>query len=183
MIDFGNKASAFGAIFAGFGGQGVLFMGKVTAYVGLLLGKEVSWMPSYGPEMRGGTANCSVCVSDTPIGSPVVTEPDALVAMNMPSYEKFLRAVKPGGLLIYDKSMFTPANSRDDIRVFALPATTLASEEGLGGIANMILLGKMFKETGLAGARIIEQAIEKSVPSSKAGMVEHNLRALALGMN
>ena len=173
----------FGAIFAGFGGQGVLFMGKVTAYVGLLLGKEVSWMPSYGPEMRGGTANCSVCISDTPVGSPVVTEPDALIAMNLPSYEKFLHAVKPGGLLIYDDSMFKPPATREDIRAFALPATTLASEEGLGGVANMILLGKLFKETGLAAMEIIEQAIEKSVPKSKAGMVEHNLRALSLGMS
>ncbi|MCL2856613.1 MAG: 2-oxoacid:acceptor oxidoreductase family protein [Oscillospiraceae bacterium] len=173
----------FSAIFAGFGGQGVLFMGKVTAYVGLLLGKEVSWMPSYGPEMRGGTANCSVCISDTPIGSPVVTEPDALVAMNLPSYDKFLHSVKPGGLLIYDDSMFKPAASRDDIRAFALPATALASEEGLGGIANMIMLGRTLKEAGLAGLEIIEQAIEKSVPSSKPGMIEHNLRALKLGMN
>ena len=173
----------FGAIFAGFGGQGVLFMGKVTAYAGLLLGKEVSWMPSYGPEMRGGTANCSVCVSDTPVGSPVVTEPDALIAMNLPSYDKFLCGVKPGGLLIYDESMFRPTTSRKDLRVFALPATSLAMEEGLNGIANMILLGKMFKETGLAALQIIEQAIEKSVPSSKVGMIEHNLRALRLGMN
>ena len=172
----------FGAIFAGFGGQGVLFMGKVTAYAGMLLGKEVSWMPSYGPEMRGGTANCSVCISDTPVGSPVVTEPDALIAMNLPSYDKFLHTVKPGGVLIYDDSMFSPKDSRKDIKVFALPATALASEKGFAGIANMILLGKLFKETGLAGLEIIKQAIEKSVPSSKAGMVEHNLRALGLGM-
>ena len=173
----------FRAIFAGFGGQGVLFMGKVTAYVGLLLGKEVSWMPSYGPEMRGGTANCSVCVSDTPVGSPVVTEPDALIAMNLPSYDKFLGAVKPGGLLVYDDSTFKPTTSRKDIRVFALSATALANEKGLSGIANMILLGKMFKETGFAILEIIESAIKKSVPSSKAGMVEHNLRALSLGMS
>ena len=173
----------FSAIFAGFGGQGVLFMGKVTAYVGLLLGKEVSWMPSYGPEMRGGTANCSVCVSDTPVGSPVVTEPDALIAMNLPSYNKFLHTVKTGGLLIYDDSIFKPADTRDDIRTFALPATSLAAEEGLGGIANLILLGKMFKETKLAALEIIEQALQKSVPSSKAGMMEHNLCALKLGLS
>jgi len=171
----------FGAIFAGFGGQGILFMGKVTAYAGLLLGKEVSWMPSYGPEMRGGTANCSVCISDEPIGSPVVTESDALVALSLPSYNKFLHTVKPGGLLIYDDSMFTPEAVRDDVKTFALPATALASEEGLDGIANMIVLGKMFKETGLATSEIIAQAIEKSVPGSKAGLIEHNLRALRLG--
>ena len=173
----------FGAVFAGFGGQGVLFMGKVMAYVGLLLGKEVSWMPSYGPEMRGGTANCCVCISDTPIGSPMVTQPDVLVALSLPSYNKFLHTLKPGGLLIYDDSMFTPADVREDVKTFALPATALASREKLEGIANMIALGKVFKETGLAPMEIIARAVEKSVSSSKSGLVEHNLRALALGMS
>src|SRR5215469_12700549 len=92
-------------IFAGFGGQGVLFTGKVVSYAGLLDGKEVTWMPSYGPEMRGGTANCSVVISDDPIGSPVVTEPDVLVAMNAPSYDKFINIVKPGGKVIIDSSL------------------------------------------------------------------------------
>ena len=173
----------FGAIFAGFGGQGILFMGKVTAYVGLLLGKEVSWMPSYGPEMRGGTANCSVCISDEPIGSPVITQPDVLVALSLPSYNKFLHMVKPGGLLIYDDSIFTPTDRRDDVKTFALPATAMASQENLDGLASMIALGKMFKETGLALMETITKAVEKSVPSAKAGLIGHNLRALALGMS
>lgn len=174
--------SDFNAVFVGFGGQGVLFMGKVTAYIGLAQGREVSWIPSYGPEMRGGTANCSVCISDEPIGSPLVNHPDAVIAMNKLSYDKFAESVRPGGLLIYDSSVFAPKDTRKDLDVFALPATLMAGEKQLNGIANMILLGKMLGYTSLADEDIIEQAIRQSVPNSKAGMVENNLRAIRLGM-
>jgi len=172
----------YSVIFAGFGGQGVLFMGKVTAYVGLLEGKEVSWMPSYGPEMRGGTANCTVCISDAQVGCPIVAEPDALIAMSSPSCDKFIDSVKPGGLVIYDGSVLQPKKRRDDIRTVSLPATNISNEENLQGIANMILLGKMFKETGFGNIQIIEAALEKSMPEDKGHLFVHNLRAIKLGL-
>ena len=172
----------FSVIFAGFGGQGVLFSGKVMAYHGIARGKEVSWMPSYGPEMRGGTANCTVCISDMPVGSPVVTAPDVLIAMNEPSYDKFAAAVKPGGILVYDSSIFEPKNKRGDINYFAVPATAMANEAGLGGISNMILLGKMLRETGMSDMQTIESAIQKAVPAAKTEMIGHNISALKLGL-
>jgi 2-oxoglutarate ferredoxin oxidoreductase subunit gamma len=169
-------------IIAGFGGQGVLFTGKVIAYCGLIDGREVSWLPSYGPEMRGGTANCSVCISDRPIGSPLVTQPDAVIAMNGPSYEKFIGMIKPGGAMIYDSTLVTSASARDDVRAFAVPATQLSEEESLEGIANIILLGKALRETGFASLETIEKAIRKSVPPRKEHLIVHNIRAIKLGM-
>jgi len=171
-----------GILFAGFGGQGVLFTGKVMAYVGLLGGKEVSWMPSYGPEMRGGTANCGVCISEAPVGSPVVVEPDTLVAMNGPAYDKFAESVKPGGIILYDSSIIHPEKTREDVKTFSLPATALSAEKGLDGLANMILLGKLFREIGLAAMETIEAALKESVPPARHHMVERNLTALQLGM-
>ncbi|MCL1896677.1 MAG: 2-oxoacid:acceptor oxidoreductase family protein [Clostridiales bacterium] len=169
-------------IVAGFGGQGVLFTGKVIAYSGLLDGREVSWLPSYGPEMRGGTANCSVCISDRAIGSPLVTQPDTLIVMNAPSYEKFICAVKPGGTVIYDSTLLDPGAARDDVRAFAVPATRLSGEEHLEGIANIILLGKVIRETGFASLETVEKAIRKCVPARKEHLIEHNIRAIKLGM-
>ncbi|MDR2908400.1 MAG: 2-oxoacid:acceptor oxidoreductase family protein [Oscillospiraceae bacterium] len=168
-------------IFAGFGGQGILFTGKVVAYAGLIDGKEVSWLPSYGPEMRGGTANCSVCVSDEPIGSPLVTEPDVLVAMNIPSYDKFIDTVKPGGLVVVDSSLIDRKCERDDVRFAAVPATRLSNEEHLEGIANMILLGRMLKGVEFASLETVERAVGKCVPASKTHLLEHNMRAIRLG--
>ena len=136
-------------ILAGFGGQGILFAGKILAYCGLMDGKEVSWLPSYGPEMRGGTANCSVCISDGLIGSPLVTTPDYLIAMNGPSYKKFIDAVKPGGLVLFDNSIVEETCERTDITAISLPATDLATDAGLNGAANMVLLGRMLAETNL----------------------------------
>jgi 2-oxoglutarate ferredoxin oxidoreductase subunit gamma len=170
-------------IFAGFGGQGILFTGKVLAYAGLIDDKQVSWLPSYGPEMRGGTANCSVCISDEPVGSPLVTEPDVLVAMNGPSFDKFIGTVKKGGKVIIDSSLVERTSGRDDIEVFPVPATKLSNEEHLEGIANMILLGKVIRETGLAGMETVEKSIRKCVPARKEHLIEHNLRAIKLGMN
>ena len=173
----------FSVIFAGFGGQGVLFMGKVTAYAGLLGGRQVTWMPSYGPEMRGGTANCSVCISDMPVGSPIITQADALVAMSIPSYDKFIDTVKPGGLLIYDSSIFSPENPRNDVKTFALPATQLAGEQNLSGIAGMILLGKLMREAKITDMGVLEAALKKSISEGRAQMIEQNLCAIELGMN
>ena len=112
-------------LLAGFGGQGVLFAGKVIAYGGLMDEKEISWLPSYGPEMRGGTANCSVCISDEPIGSPLVLNPNVFIAMNLPSFDKFINDVEPGGLVIIDSALIHKKVEREDVKAFYVPATTL----------------------------------------------------------
>ncbi|HHY53068.1 MAG TPA: 2-oxoacid:ferredoxin oxidoreductase subunit gamma [Clostridiales bacterium] len=174
--------ASYNMLFAGFGGQGILFSGKVVAYAGLIDGKEVSWLPSYGPEMRGGTANCSVCISDMPIGSPLVTEPDVLIAMNNPSYDRFIDTVKPGGVVIIDSSLVTSSKRREDVRFYEVPATALSNEHHLEGIANMILLGKLLDSTGFTSMETVEKAVQKCVPASKSHLLEHNLRAIRLGM-
>ena len=172
----------FNMIIAGFGGQGVLFTGKVAAYCGLLDGLEVSWLPSYGPEMRGGTTNCSVCFSGQPIGSPLVTRADLLIAMNTPSYEKFLPSVKPGGMAVIDSTLVKSSKTRDDIKLFTAPSTELSDTEHLEGIANMILLGKALREAAFASLETAEKAIAKCVSAQKAHLLEHNIRAVKLGM-
>lgn len=169
-------------IFAGFGGQGILFSGKVVSYAGLIDGREVSWLPSYGPEMRGGTANCSVCLSDASIGSPLVTEPDVLVAMNGPSFDKFIDTVKPGGVVIIDSTLVDRDCKRDDIKVFSVPATQLSKDEDLRSLANMILIGKLLKEAPFASMETVEKAVTKCVPASKTHLLEPNMRAIRLGM-
>jgi 2-oxoglutarate ferredoxin oxidoreductase subunit gamma len=169
-------------IFAGFGGQGILFTGKMAAYSGMMEGKEVSWLPSYGPEMRGGTANCSVCVSDEPIACPLVINPDVLLAMNTPSFEKFIGDVVPGGVAILDSSLISLKCDRSDITVCYVPATALAEENGLPGLANMILFGKMLKETGFTSVETLKKALEKVVPAKKAHLIDSNMKAVFLGM-
>ena len=175
-------------VFAGFGGQGVLFAGKVAAYAGLLENKEISWLPSYGPEMRGGTANCSVCISDEPIGSPLVTAPNVLVAMNLPSLDKFINAVEPGGTVILDSSLIDKKVERTDINVYYVPSSTLAEENGVSGLANMILIGKLFHEVcmaegdyGFCTEETLDKAIQKCIPARKADMLEFNRKAVKLG--
>lgn len=173
----------FNMVLAGFGGQGILFAGKVIAYGGLNDGKEISWLPSYGPEMRGGTANCSVCISDRTIGSPLVLTPDVLIALNLPSFEKFIDAVKPGGTVIIDSSLINKKVEREDVKAFYVPATKLAEENGIKGLANIILVGKLFKETGFCTEEALYKAVEKCVPARKANMLEFNKKALEIGMN
>ena len=173
----------FNMVLAGFGGQGILFAGKVIAYGGLNDGKEISWLPSYGPEMRGGTANCSVCISDKTIGSPLVVTPDVLIALNLPSFEKFIDTVKPGGTVIIDSFLINKKVDREDVNVFYVPATKLAEENGIKGLANIILVGKLFKETGFCTEEALYKAIEKCVPARKANMIEFNKKALEIGMN
>ncbi|MBR3970698.1 MAG: 2-oxoacid:acceptor oxidoreductase family protein [Ruminococcus sp.] len=170
-------------ILAGFGGQGVLFAGKILAYCGLLDNKELSWLPSYGPEMRGGTANCSVCISDEPIGSPLVTTPDILIAMNQPSFDKFINDVKPGGKVFYDSTLIESDCSRTDIEIFAIPSTKLADENELKGGSNIVLLGKVIKETGIFTLDTMKKCIEKVVPPTKAQLIANNFKAIEIGMN
>jgi len=169
-------------LLAGFGGQGILFAGKLIAYAGLIEGRELSWLPSYGPEMRGGTANCSVCLSDEPIGSPLVLEPDVLVAMNQPSLDKFAGAVVPGGKIILDSTMISRLPERDDVAVYPVPATQLAEEHGLKGLASVILVGKLLREIGFCDPMALDAAIVKSVPATKQHLLGPNRTAFEIGM-
>lgn len=170
-------------LLAGFGGQGILFAGKLLAYVGLYAEKEVSWLPSYGPEMRGGTCNCSVTVSDAPIGSPLILEPTELMVMNTPSFDKFIGTVKAGGMAFIDSTLVDGKTDRTDIKCFYVPATQLANDNGLKGMANIILTGKILKEIGLDDMAVIEKALAKVIPPKKANLLDANLNALKLGMN
>lgn len=174
-------------IICGFGGQGVLFTGKLLAYAALYEGKELSWMPSYGPEMRGGTCNCSVCLSDEPIGSPLVTAPDILIAMNAPSFDKFESTVKPGGIIFADSSIIERKSERTDVTCFYIPSTELAKENDLPGMSNIILLGKVIKECSdkLVGINydMIVSAFNKIIPPKKAALVEKNIQALKVGFD
>ena len=168
-------------LLAGFGGQGVLFAGKFLAYKGLSQGKQLSWLPSYGPEMRGGTANCSVILSDTPVGSPIITEPDVLVAMNLPSLQKFVNAVVPGGKIILDSTLIDARVERDDVEVFYVPATQLAKDAGFSTLANMILTGKVLKEIDVVSWEGNRETLESFIPAKKAGLIDMNLQALQIG--
>ena len=170
-------------LIAGFGGQGVLFTGKALAYTGLKAGMEVSWLPSYGPEMRGGTANCSVTLSDTPIGSPIVDKPDVLIAMNLPSLEKFYSDTEKGGYVIFDSSLIEKKDLRNDIVTVGVPATKLASDNSLEGLANMIILGKVIKETNVLTMEQIKTSLAQMIPAKKAELLEKNIKAMELGYN
>jgi 2-oxoglutarate ferredoxin oxidoreductase subunit gamma len=172
-------------LIAGFGGQGVLFGGRLLAEIGLLDGKEVTWMPSYGPAMRGGTCNCSVVMSDKPIGSPVVLNPNLAIIMNRPSYDKFIGAVKPGGLAIIDSSLSDAENSdakpTEGIEMHNIPATKLAVENDVVGMANIILIGKLLKVTGFASEETVIKAM-KVVTEGKEHLYDVNMKALKIGM-
>lgn len=170
-------------LIAGFGGQGILFSGKLLAYTGLKADMEVSWLPSYGPEMRGGTANCSVTLSDMPIGSPIVDKPNILIAMNLPSLEKYFFETEKGGCIVYDSSLVKTELARDDVKVCAIPATSLASNNSLEGLANMIILGKMLKETSVLTLEQIESSLKLMVPAKKAHLLDSNIKAIELGYN
>ena len=169
-------------LLAGFGGQGILFMGKYLAYIGLEKGQQISWLPSYGPEMRGGTAQCGVVLSDAAIGSPLVSEPDILAAMNLPSFLAFENKVKPGGTMLYDSTFISQTCGRDDITVRALPATKMAEDNGLKGLANMIMAGAVLSLLPGVEEDLIAAAMKKTVPERKIEMVQNNIRAVLLGL-
>jgi len=168
---------------AGFGGQGVLFGGKFMVYTGMIADKQVSWLPSYGPEMRGGTANCSVIISDTPIGSPIVMNPNVLIVMNGPSLDKFENDCVPGAKVIVDSALVTRKLARTDVDAFYIPATQMADSEGLKGLANMIIIGKTVKAAGICGLDELEAAMRKTVPEKKKAMFDSNMKAVTLGFN
>ena len=168
-------------LIAGFGGQGVLFAGKFMAYKGMLEGKQISWLPSYGPEMRGGTANCSVIVSDTAVGSPIVSKPDVLVAMNLPSLKKYESEDVSGGTIIVDSTLIAEKVMRDDVNVYYVPATKMATDEGFSTLANMILMGKLMQVCDNVGYAKVEDAVKKVVPPRKANLIDINLKAVKLG--
>ncbi len=170
-------------LLAGCGGQCMLFSGKFLAYEGLLEDKAVSWLPSYGPEMRGGTASCSVIISDTPVGSPIVSNPDVLIAMNMPSLDKYEPAAVSGGKIFVDSALIDRKVERTDVEAYYIPATKLASDEGLSGLANMIMVGYVIKKTGIIPFENIDRALAKVVPASKQHLLDSNKKALELGYN
>jgi len=170
-------------IIAGFGGQGILFAGKLLAYAAMSAGKEISWLPSYGPEMRGGTANCHVVVSDKSIGSPIVTHPDILITMNAPSLHKFENTVPAGGTVFVDESMVNNKVSRTDIKVKYIQATKIAMDLGSATLANMVLLGAFLKETGLFIVDEIKDAIINNIPKTKQALAEIDIKAVLAGYN
>lgn len=168
-------------LIAGFGGQGLLFAGKFLVNKGMMEGKEVSWLPSYGPEMRGGTANCSVIISDDPVGSPIVSKPNVLMVMNLPSLDKYEKDVPAGGKIFVDSSLIGRKVDRTDVDAYYVPATQLASDNGLSGLANMILTGKLLKELGQFDEEAVENALKKVVSVKRPELYELNLKALKLG--
>ncbi len=168
-------------LFSGFGGQGILFAGKFLAYKGLMDNKQVSWLPSYGPEMRGGTASCGVILSDEPVGSPIVANPDVLVAMNLPSLDKYEDAVVPGGYIFADSTLIERKVKRDDVHVFYVPATKLANDNNTPTLANMVLMGKILNVLNDFGEDSLRAALGKVISAKRADMLEVNLNAMKLG--
>ena len=168
-------------LIAGFGGQGILFAGKFLAYKGLMEDLQVSWLPSYGPEMRGGTANCNVILSESPVGSPIVTNPDVLIAMNLPSLMKYVNSVVPGGQIYVDSTLIDAKVERTDVEVFYIPATQMAKDNGIGTLANMIIVGHMLEHNPELSFDGVEAVVGKLVPPTKAALVELNMNALNLG--
>ena len=169
-------------LIAGFGGQGILFAGKFLAYKGLTDGANVSWLPSYGPEMRGGTASCSVIISDTAVGSPIVSKPDVLIAMNLPSLDKYENSVVSGGTIYVDSTLIERKVKRDDVKVCYIPATQMASDNGFPTLANMIIMGKVLGDNGeFENDEGILAGLKKVISAKRADMLDTNLTAMRLG--
>lgn len=166
---------------AGFGGQGILFLGKQLALAGMYLNKKVTWLPSYGPESRGGTSNCTVIISDGEIGSPITHNPDILIVMNLPSYIKFHDTIAKGGTLICDSSLISEKSGRDDINKYYIPATAIAYKNDMPKLANVIILGKLIAATNIFTPDELIMSMEKSLPSSKKDLLELNIKALNIG--
>ena len=168
-------------VLSGFGGQGVMFVGKVLAYAGLVEEREVCWIPSYGPEMRGGTANCAVIIADEEIHSPVLEQADCGIVLNQPSYDKFLPRIKPGGTLVVNSSIVDMSVTREDIRTVAVPASEIANSLGAPAIANMVCLGALLGSLQLTDYRSVEKAMDAVVGKKKPELYEVNLAAVKKG--
>jgi 2-oxoglutarate ferredoxin oxidoreductase subunit gamma len=169
--------------FAGFGGQGVMLMGQLLSYSGMYEGKEVTYFPAYGAEMRGGTANCSVVISDEAIGSPVIAEPDIVVAMNRPSLDKFESTLKSGGTLYYNSSLIDVKPKRTDIKAIAIPANEIATELGNSRVANMVVVGAILKSTSIVHIETVMKVLqEKVLTGKKKDLVGVNRQAIEKGM-
>jgi 2-oxoglutarate ferredoxin oxidoreductase subunit gamma len=166
---------------AGFGGQGVLFAGQLLAYAAMDTGRHVTWIPSYGPEMRGGTANCTVIISTTPIGAPIVTHPDVAIVLNLPSFEKYEPLVKPGGLLVINSSIIPQRSERKDIDVVYVPANAIAEELGTAKMLNMAVLGAMLGQRPILDLAMVEQALKDHLPASKGHLIAANIEVIQRG--
>lgn len=168
-------------LIAGFGGQGVLLIGQLIAKTAMLEGNEVSWMPSYGPEMRGGEANCAVVVSDEVIGSPLVSEPQILVAMNKPSLYKFMPKMPAGGLLLYNSSLIGDVNFREDVQVIAVPCNEIADSLHVTRVANMVMLGALQAATKAFAQESLLTIMTEWLGKKKAHLLDVNKQALGMG--
>jgi len=168
----------FEVVMAGHGGQGIMLMGQLLSFAAMLEGRNVTWMPSYGPEMRGGTANCTVVLSDDQIGSPVVSRPSAVIAMNLVSFLKFEPLIKEGGILVYNSSLIKILPKRDDIRKIAVAANDIAERLGNMRIANMAALGSFIAASGAVRFRSAAKAMKKTLPPKRRDLLTLNLKAL-----
>ena len=169
-------------IIAGFGGQGVLLMGQLLAYSGMLSGREVTWMPAYGPEMRGGSANCSVVISDRPVGSPKVEEPDTVIAMNRPSMELFEKTLVPGGILLYNSSLIDVKPTRTDIKAYPVPVNDIANDLGNTRVANMVMLGAYIGVEPLFDVDTLVEALRHKLGPAKEKLIPLNRTAIEKGI-
>ncbi len=168
-------------IISGFGGQGALFAGQLLAYSGMAEAMHVTWIPSYGPEMRGGTANCTVIVSDEEIGAPIIRYPTCAVVLNLPSMKKYEPLVKPGGVLIVNESLVDIQSARDDIRVITLPASDIATALGNPRMANLVALGALAQATGLVALETVAAQLEAHLSERQRKWLEPNKAALQKG--
>ena len=173
-------SKSFDILIAGFGGQGILFTGKMIAQTALNESKEVSWLPSYGPEMRGGTANCTVVVSDKTVSCPLIYEADSVVAMNLPSMLKFESIIKPGGALFINSSLISQKPTRTDIKIYEVPIKEISDELGNSRVANMVMLGAFIRHINVLNPDSVKQVIRESLGAKKAELLDLNLRAFDL---
>ncbi len=169
-------------IIAGFGGQGVMMMGKLLAHAGMIEHRHVSWLPSYGPEMRGGTANCHVIVSEQQIGSPVIAESTAVIAMNLPSLDKFEPVVQPGGRLLINSSLVDRTSNRTDVSVLEIPVNDMANQQGSLRVANMVMLGAYIALTRVVNKETIVEALQEVLGQTKQHLRDINVKALEEGI-
>ena len=169
-------------IFAGFGGQGVMLMGQILAYAGTLEGQQVSWFPAYGPEMRGGTANCSIIIGDEPVGTPIVTEPSVVVAMNLPSLDKFEPMLPVGGTLLINSSLIDRKPHRTDVKTYYVPCNDIAQELGNLKVANMVMVGAIIAASGVVNIDSVISVLAKKIFKNKPKVMPINEQAIRRGL-